>query len=149
MVEDQAGPEQTIVVGVDGSDSSIAALRWAIELAALANSDIEAITAWYWPVSLGTAIPIPSGYDPAGDALAMLDRIVGPLKAEYPSVVIRARAIEGHPAGVLIEASQYADLLVVGSRGHGEVAGLLLGSVSQYTVTHAASTVAVHRARTR
>jgi nucleotide-binding universal stress UspA family protein len=138
-------PRPTIVVGVDGSDSSIGALGWACELATHIGSSVEAVTVWHWPMSLGAAIPIPSEYDPVGDAQAMLDRIVGPLVATYPSVVIRDRVVEGRPAQVLVEASEHADLLVVGSRGRGEVAGLLLGSVSQHCAAHAASTVVVHR----
>jgi nucleotide-binding universal stress UspA family protein len=147
MSDTKLGPEQTIVVGVDGSDSSISALRWACELASSTRSSIQAVTVWHWPMSLGANIPIPSDYDPAGDAQTMLDRIAEQPAAEFPSVVLRTRSVEGHPTEALVEASRHADLLVVGNRGHGEVAGLLLGSVSQHCAAHAASPVVVYRDR--
>ena len=59
---------------------------------------------------------------------------------------MEARLINGHPAPVLVEASKGADLLVVGSRGHGEFVGMLIGSVSEYCVTNAHCPVLVHRA---
>ncbi len=133
------------VVGVDGSDTSIAALRWAFEQAAFTGASVDAMMAWQWPMSLGTAIPIPAGFDPAQDARALLDQIVAPLAEEFPSVSVRARTVEGHPAEVLVEASRHADLLVVGCRGHGELAGLLMGSVSQHCISQAASPVVVYR----
>lgn len=61
------------------------------------------------------------------------------------SVTIRARIVEGHAAEALVEASRHADLLVVGSRGHGEFSGMLLGSVSQHVATHATSPVVIYR----
>ena len=68
------GPARTIVVGVDGSDGSVGALSWACAQAALANgASVEAVTTWQWPMSLGPAVPIPAGYDPAGDAQTMLE----------------------------------------------------------------------------
>jgi nucleotide-binding universal stress UspA family protein len=135
----------TTVVGVDGSDTSIAALRWAFEEAALTGASIDALIVWQWPISLGAPIPIPSDFDPAGDARTVLDEIVRPLAEEFPSVPVRSRAVEGHPAEALVEASRHADLLVVGCRGHGEFAGLLIGSVSQHCAAHAASPVVVYR----
>ena len=138
---------QTVVVGVDGSDISIEALRWACGLASVTGGTVEAITTWQWPMSLGTAIPFPAEYDPAGDAQRMLDGSVEPLAAVFPAVAIRARAVEGHPGEVLAAASRQADLLVVGSRGHGEIAGVLLGSVSQHCVTHGCCSVLVYRHR--
>jgi nucleotide-binding universal stress UspA family protein len=147
MSDNQVEPNDTIVVGVDGSDTSIAALHWACEQAARTGSSIAAITTWHWPMSLGAAIPIPEGYDPAGDAQAMLDRIVEPLAGEFPSVAIRSRTAKGHAPEALVEASRHADLLVVGSRGHGELSGLLIGSVSQYCAAHAESPVLIYRDR--
>jgi nucleotide-binding universal stress UspA family protein len=75
----------------------------------------------------------------------MVDDIVVPVSARYPSVTVRTRAVEGHPADVLVEASRHADLLVVGSRGHGVLSGIVLGSVSQHCAVHATSPVLVHR----
>jgi nucleotide-binding universal stress UspA family protein len=137
----------TIVVGVDGSDGSVGALSWACDRAPTGGS-VEAITTWQWPMSLGPGVPIPTGYDPAGDAQTMLGAIVEPEADRHPSLTIRARVIEGHPAEVLVEASRHADLLVVGSRGHGGFAGMLLGSVSQHCAAHAESPVLIWRSRT-
>ncbi len=76
----------TIVVGVDGSDSSIAALRWACDLAFRIGSPVEAVTTWQWPMSLGPAIPFPADFDPAGDAQTMLEAIVQPEADRFPSL---------------------------------------------------------------
>jgi nucleotide-binding universal stress UspA family protein len=138
---------RTIIVGVDGSDSSVSALRWACAQASLTDSSIDAIGAWQWPMSFGAAIPIPDGYDPAADALTMLTDIIEPLGAEFPSVAIRPVVLEGHATEVLVEASRHADLLVVGSRGHGEFSGMLIGSVSHHCASHAASPVLIYRAK--
>jgi nucleotide-binding universal stress UspA family protein len=146
MAEDERDPAaRTIVVGVDGSDSSVRASRWACRLAELDGSAVDLVTAWQWPVSWGPAMPLPEDYDPGADVQAMLDEIAGELAREFPEVRLRALTIKGHPAVVLIEASRHADLLVVSSRGHGEVTGVLIGSVSLHCVTHAASPVLVHR----
>ncbi len=139
------GSTHTIVVGVDGSDSSIAAARWACEQAQVTGSHLEVVAAWRWPFSWGAPIPIPTGFDPAADAQSMIDQITEPLAREFPTVTIGSRVVEGHPAEVLVEASRHADLLVVSSRGHGEFSGMLIGSVSQHCVSHAASPVVVYR----
>jgi nucleotide-binding universal stress UspA family protein len=135
----------TIVAGVDGSDSSIDALRWAFAEAERTGADLEAITAWQWPLTLGAVAPFAPEYDPAGDAQRMLADIVASVAGEFPTVTVRTRSVEGHPSEVLVEASRHAVLLVVGSRGHGAFAGAVLGSVSQHCVAHAASPVLVHR----
>ena len=75
----------------------------------------------------------------------MVDDLVGPVAARFPSVAFRTRSVEGHPGEVLVEASRHAELLVVGSRGHGVLSGVVLGSVSQHCTVHAASPVLVHR----
>jgi nucleotide-binding universal stress UspA family protein len=136
-----------IVVGVDGSDASVDAARWAFEQARLTGHRLEVLTAWQWPLSWGTAMPFPTGYDPGADAQAMLDEIVDPLAESFPTVSVQRRAVEGHAAPVLIEASRHASLLVVASRGHGEVSGMLVGSVSLHCVTQAECPVLVYRSR--
>lgn len=135
----------TIVVGVDGSDASVAAARWACRLAALAGSAVELVTAWQWPISWGPAMPLPDDYDPGADTQAMVDEIAGVLSREFPDLRLHARAVKGHPGVVLVEASHHADLLVVSSRGHGEVSGMLIGSVSLHCVTHSVAPVLVYR----
>jgi nucleotide-binding universal stress UspA family protein len=134
-----------MVVGIDGSDTSVGALRWACREASLTGAEVEALIAWQWPIGFGSAVPIAADYDPAGDAQTVLEQVVEGLSPEFPRVRIHLRNIEGHPGEVLVEASRHAELLVVGCRGHGELTGLLLGSVSLYCVTHAACPVLVFR----
>ncbi|GAA4971029.1 universal stress protein [Kineococcus glutinatus] len=139
-----------IVVGVDGSDSSRAALRWAYDEAAHHGASLTAVAAWHPPALPMTppygAVP-PEGYgdQPRQEALDLLDRFTGALAPRTPAVDVRTSVEEGNPAAVLIERSGEADLLVVGSRGHGGFAGMLLGSVSQHLVAHAHCPVVVVR----
>jgi nucleotide-binding universal stress UspA family protein len=147
--QEEAGSEPAragrIVVGVDGSDSSVQALDWAARQAELTGDVLEVITTWEWPGSYGWAAPLPEDWDPQADMTKVLDEILGQLRQAHPDVTVRLRVVEGHPAPVLIEASRGADLLVVGSRGHGEFAGMLLGSVSEHCVSHAHCPVLVAR----
>jgi nucleotide-binding universal stress UspA family protein len=142
MVEAQ---ERRIVVGVDGSESSVRALAWAAGQAELTGSVVEAIATWQWPSSFGFGLVVPEGWSPADDAQKVLDDAIEQVAPAHPGLTIRTRIAEGHPAPVLVEASADADLLVVGSRGHGEFAGMLLGSVSEHCVTHARCPVLVLR----
>jgi nucleotide-binding universal stress UspA family protein len=141
-----ADPEDTIVVGVDGSAESIGAARWAAAEAARSGHRVVLLSAWQYPMSWGATIPLPDGYDPAADARALLDPVTDGLRAEFPLVEINNRIVEGHPAEVLVEASRHAPLLVVASRGHGAFTGMLLGSVSQHCAAYAHSPVLVYRA---
>jgi nucleotide-binding universal stress UspA family protein len=134
-----------IVVGVDGSESSIRALEWAVQQSELTGIDLEVITTWEWPSSYGFGLAIPEGWDPSQDAQKVVDQALEPILQAHPGVKIRSTIIEGHPAPALVEASKGADLLVVGSRGHGEFAGMLLGSVSEHCVTNAHCPVLVLR----
>ena len=138
-----------ITVGVDGSEPSIEALRWAADQAELTGSELETIAVWEWPTSFGWAPPYPSDFNPAADAQRVLDETLGPIRHDHPDVVINEKVIEGRAAPILIEASKQAELLVVGSRGHGEFSGMLLGSVSEHCVTNADCPVVVVRARRR
>jgi nucleotide-binding universal stress UspA family protein len=105
------------------------------------------VCAWEYPMSWGNVIPLPSDFDPAADARTMLDPVVERLNGEHPGLRVRSHVVEGRAGDVLIEASRHAGLLVVASRGHGSLSGLVLGSVSQTCVTHAACPVVVHRRR--
>ena len=134
-----------IVVGIDGSAQSVGAAAWAMRQAELTGSTIHAVTTWHSPNTFGYPMPIPEGFDLAAEATKVIDGAVGRLRAENPAVEIRTAVEEGHAAQVLVEASKGADLLVVGSRGHGELAGMLLGSVSEHCVAHAHCPVLVFR----
>jgi nucleotide-binding universal stress UspA family protein len=132
-------------VGVDGSRSSVAALEWALRQAELTGSTLEVITSWEWPTNYGWAYPFPPEYDPKVDAEKMLSDVLAPHLVDHADVPVQMTVVEGHPAPVLVEASAGADLLVVGSRGHGEFAGMLLGSVSEHCATNARCPVLVLR----
>ena len=134
-----------IVVGIDGSSDSLAALEWAARQAELTSSTLEVVTTWEWPNSYGVPFTLPAEYDPDADARRVLEDAVAPVHVAHPSVSIRASAVKGPPASTLVDLSQGADLLVVGSRGHGEFTGMLIGSVSNHCASHAHCTVVVVR----
>ncbi|HVC69429.1 MAG TPA: universal stress protein [Acidimicrobiales bacterium] len=134
-----------IVVGVDGSDASRQALRWATRQAQFTGARLEVVVTWELPTSFGWVPPYPEDFNPAADAQrAAEDEVASALK-DYPDVVVQTTVVEGHPAPTLVQASRDAELLVLGSRGHGEFAGMLLGSVTQHCVTHAHCPVLVWR----
>jgi nucleotide-binding universal stress UspA family protein len=134
-----------IVAGVDGSPPSVAALDWAARQAELTGAELEVLMTWDWPTSYGWTLPLPEDYDPAGDVHRVLDEVVAAVRADHPQVKISTLVAHGHPAVLLTEASEGADLLVVGSRGHGEFVGMLIGSVSEHCATHAHCPVLIHR----
>jgi len=139
-----ADDQRRIVVGVDGSEPSRLALRWAADEAKLRDATLEVVTAWHIPPQVASPA-VPTGdYDfetVAGDTLAAeVAAILGP----DPGPIVR-RVVNGHAARVLIELSEHAELLVVGSRGLGGFTGTLLGSVSRHCTTHAHCSVVVVR----
>jgi nucleotide-binding universal stress UspA family protein len=140
-----AGAPPRIVVGVDGSEPSKRALRWAANQAKLTGAELEVVTTWEYPPTLGWAPPYPSDFDPDADAGKALRETVDAVLGSDPGVVVHQRVTEGHPAFVLTEAAKGATLLVVGSRGHGAFSGMLLGSVSEYCASHASCPVVVVR----
>lgn len=136
-----------IVVGIDGSPGSRAALRFAADEASLRQTELRVVSAWHVPA--GVYMP-PTYINLDLDAFrqtaseAVEQQVVDVLGAERATtvdVVIQ----EGSPAEVLIGESRQAELLVVGSRGHGGFAGMLLGSVSQHCAAHAHCPVVVVR----
>jgi nucleotide-binding universal stress UspA family protein len=137
--------DRRIVVGVDGSPSSMAALRWAVLQAELTGCAVEAVTAWRLPSRYGFAAVTDGATDFEGDARKILADALNEVSSVEPDVVIRSLVVEGHPAEVLVRAACGADMLVVGSRGYGGFTGALLGSVSHYCVHHAPCPVLVIR----
>lgn len=137
-----ASNQHRIVVGADGSASSIEALRWAAKIAAQTGAKISVIVCWQFPQGYGMSSAT-SDWNPraeAAETLAdLLTRAFGDKKPDGLSTCIR----EGHPAQVLVEDSVGADMLVVGSRGHGGFVGMLLGSVSAYCAVHGQCPVVV------
>ena len=146
----QSGDAPRIVVGADGSPASRAALRWAVRQAELTGATVHAVIAWHDPVATGGYAWAPAALLDSTDmqeaAEKALSDEIGEVVGARSDVRVRPEAIEGNPAQVLIGASAGADLLVVGSRGHGGFAGALLGSVSQHCVHHADCPVVIVRA---
>jgi nucleotide-binding universal stress UspA family protein len=134
-----------IVVGVDGSRSSLNALAWAARQAELTHGHLDVVATWQWPPSYGWAVPTPEDYDPEAALRQELEPALDAVRAEHSAVAVDVRLVSGHPAPALVEASKGAELLVVGSRGHGEFVGMLIGSVSEYCAAHAYCPVVVHR----
>ncbi|MFD5824168.1 universal stress protein [Lentzea sp. NPDC060358] len=144
MSENESRP---VVVGVDGSPASLAALRWAVEDARRRGCAVDAVTAWH--ADYGAMIgPLPaevyagvSSEAMRTAARAVLDRSV----AEFEDVEIRPVLVEGDARDVLHKASADAALLVVGNRGRSRIVEAVLGSVSAYCVHHASCPVVVVR----
>jgi nucleotide-binding universal stress UspA family protein len=138
-----------IVVGVDGSPSSKAALAWAVRQSQLTGASVEAVIAWQYPVLAGGMAFAPlwvlEGSDLSVLAENVLTDAVEETVASDDRVRIRSTVREGDAARVLLETANGADLLVVGSRGHGGLAEALLGSVSQHCVHHARCPVVIVR----
>ena len=125
-----------IVVGVDGSEQSRLALHWAQTIARATAADIEAVTVWFPPVNYGFAYST-DDWNPREDAEKTLteavDAVFGAERPRSLRLVVR----EGNPTHELLTQSEGATMLVLGSRGHGGFAGLLLGSVSAKCAEHA------------
>ena len=150
MAEPESGWNPRIVVGVDGSPSSLAALRWAARTARITGGSVDAVTAWEYPAGVGgfgwsPGAAFQSGGDMSAAAADTLKGAVDTVVAQGGDVTIRSHVREGYPARVLMDAAEGADLLVVGCRGHGGFAGLMLGSVSAHCVHHAPCSVLVIR----
>jgi nucleotide-binding universal stress UspA family protein len=146
-----------VVVGVDGSAGAKAALRWALNEGRLRKSPVRTVHAWmfgyiggrvedypYWGGSLGSytslGVDLSDLHRAAED---LLERAIADAGDETEGVEIDRQVVQGPAAEVLVNAATPGDLLVVGSRGHGGFAGLMLGSVSQQCVHHARCPVVV------
>lgn len=138
------GSAGRVVVGLDGSPSSIAALRWAARFAAAFGLEIDVVTSWYFPSTYGEG-GAAIDWRPDQDSAALADAALTTVFGDTPPSGLRSLVREGHPARVLVDASRGASLLVVGSRGRGGFTGLLLGSVSAYCAQHAHCPVLVDR----
>jgi len=139
---------KTIVVGVDGSPASRTALTWAAAEAADHGSDLVVLSVWehtLLPPAGNVSVPDTDVGDPSQRSAEDLVQVIKEELGDDPPVFVQPRVKQGTAAKVLIEESANADLLVVGTRGHGGFAGLVLGSVSQHVAAYARCPVTVVR----
>lgn len=152
MAPDSTGSTQhnRIVVGVDGSAASDRAVSWAIAEAARCETELLIVSAWETPdvgpegfefAPPGSSVEAMAAKQARQRAASALDQAHRTLATERVHTLVAA----GNAAEMLIEQSEHADLLVVGSRGRGGFRGLLLGSVSQQCASHAHCPVVVVR----
>ena len=134
-----------IVVGVDGSDESIAALRWALREAALREASLRVLHAWSYQAAVGFPAMrlVDIGVMRESSEALLADAIAKARSGSLSTVSIDPVVTEGSAAQALVDASEGADLLVVGARGHGGFLGLVLGSVATQVVHHATCPVVV------
>jgi nucleotide-binding universal stress UspA family protein len=144
----QAG--ELVIVGVDGSVQSVAALRWAARYGQATGATIRAVRAWHYPGVVGA--PTAPGRTPPPVTDEVQDEMQGQLDDAISQVFpdgapgnVQSAIVYGHSAEALIEQAQDADLLVVGHKGRGAFTGMLLGSVSIHCVTSAPCPVLVIR----
>ncbi|RRO18346.1 universal stress protein [Saccharopolyspora rhizosphaerae] len=135
---------QTVVVGVDGSEESVHALRWAADHVRQVGGILHVITIWHQPVQFGYHLT-DSDAQLQKQGQQALDRALDRVKPEFPNVDFRPKLLRGHPVDEFVKLSEQADLLVVGGKGHGAFAGMLLGSIAVKIVHHARCPVTVVR----
>lgn len=134
-----------VLVGVDGSAPSKDALGWAARYAGLTGSPLEVVIVWHMPATLGWETPLPAGWSPEADAQQILESEVQEVLGSAHPAGTTLAVLEGPPAKVLNELASLASVVVVGSRGRGQMAGMLLGSVSESLTRHAPCPVVVVR----
>jgi len=143
----------SIVVGVDGSDASHEALRWAADEARLRSASLVAVYAWAFvppqPIGDPGMLAMPAGDLPGqleaeseAAQIALDDAVVEALGTD-PAVGVERRLVEGEAGDVLVAESKAAEIVVVGSHGRSGLKAALLGSVSRHVVAHAACPVVV------
>jgi len=136
-----------VVVGVDASEESKEALRWAKRYSEITGATLEVVHAWHLAEEHAWLQSLPPPAGPTDVARDALKKVVEDVVGSHPSFEVRTAVIEGHTARVLTEAAKGAVLLVVGSTGFGGFDGLLLGSVSQQCAAHASCSVLIVRSQ--
>jgi nucleotide-binding universal stress UspA family protein len=139
---ENAPARHRIVVGVDGSEASKEALRWAARISVGINAPIEAVIAWDYPVSVGWAT-WPGDWHPEADADKTLQQALDEAFGSDRPAGLEPKVRQGHPRAVLLDAAEGADMLILGNRGHGGFVGLRLGSVGAACAEHARCPVLV------
>jgi nucleotide-binding universal stress UspA family protein len=150
VVRGTVRPDGPVMVGVDGSGDSVQAVGFAWAEAAARDTDLLAVHAWAAPVSTAPGDILPRVHDIGAvedEESRLLSEALAGWSERYPEVTVRRLVTRGRPARILVEHSGEAQLVVVGARGRGGLAGLLLGSVSQALLHHSRCPVAVVRSR--
>lgn len=146
--EDREQIRSGVVVGVDGSELSDAAVEWAFRTADELGEPLIAVHAWTDPSSLGPGIMLPLVFDvdivQREEEILLAENLAG-WAEKYPDVPVHSRVLRAHPVKALVRAAANARLLVVGSHGRGSVRSLVLGSVGHGVLHHATVPVAVVR----
>jgi len=145
-VTEESTAQPRIVVGVSSSAASRQALRWAAEEARLRKGVLHAVFAWQYPFEMadGTYVPpMPNTELDEWATKVLADEVASVVREGEGEVEVRREARCGSPTAVLMDASEGASLLVVGTSGHGRLTGLLLGSTSQFLAVHAHCPVTV------
>ena len=132
--------ELRIVVGVEGSPCAFRALQYAASQAASTGSTLHIVTVYDGPLGYGPFTPVV--LDQEG-AESVMREAIDKIHESQPGVVVKGEIICGAPGPVLSEVSEGASALVVGTRGHGQIVGTLLGSVSEYVVHHTHCTTTI------
>jgi len=136
--------EGRIVVGVDGSAESLRALRWALREATLRDVTLVAVTAWHDPSSYDLGHPYPRDLEEEEHAArSTLNEAIRAVADEPGAEAIAREVIEGLPSSTLCRMADDADLLVLGARGRGGMASLLVGSVADWCVHHSVAPVVI------
>lgn len=139
-------PAGSVVVGVDGSPASAAALRWGLRAAGLRGLELWLVCGFAWPPAALSYSLLPEVWideDLRRNAVKSMDELVGSAAELAPGVRVGGVVLDGTPAAVLVEESRRAAIVVVGTRGSGGFVGMRLGSVSHHVAMHAECTVVV------
>lgn len=152
--------QRPVVVGVDGSATSVEALRWALRHAAMLSAPVHVVVAWEQPVGYGAVPPlgapgvayrVTASTEPLEDvsvaaregAEHVAQEALARAGAASALVPLESLVVEGPAGPLLVDRSGEAEVLVVGASGHGAFMGLVLGSVAQHVTTHARCPVVV------
>ncbi len=136
--------QRPVVVGIEGSERSTGALEWAASYAQATGTTVRAVAVWHSPSTIGFDVG-GGAWDREGACRKTAEKQVASVATRHPGLEIDLDVVHGGAAQVLVDASENAALLVVGTRGHGGFANLILGSTSNDCVHAAHCPVVVYR----